>query len=132
MLAEFEEKEVEGALNAQLSGRLWSPGQVLEYFVGFDAALDIESSLHWSLLGYTTPPVGTTISVLWWSSPAAQAALSQRPPPPFRLNLFLQYKRPEYLRSPTAVEWPHWNAPYFRFNIVAHQQSALDSCAAGL
>ena len=41
-LAEFEEKELEGLLNAQLtggSGQMWTPGQVLESIVGFDAAL---------------------------------------------------------------------------------------------
>ena len=36
-IAEFEEKEFEGALNTQLTlgGPMWSPGQVLEQLVGF-------------------------------------------------------------------------------------------------
>jgi len=41
-LAEFEEKELKGPLNAQLtggSGLIWTPGRVLEAIVGIDAAL---------------------------------------------------------------------------------------------
>jgi len=50
--AEFEEKELEGPLNAQLSmgGPLWSPGQVLEQIVGFDIAIMVDDISFWARL----------------------------------------------------------------------------------
>lgn len=42
---EFEEKEYESALYNQLASsniHLWSPGQVLESYLGFDAALLVD------------------------------------------------------------------------------------------
>jgi hypothetical protein len=48
------------------------------------------------------------------------------------LNVFLQYKRPEYLYRAQAGEWSAWGRAYFRFWITAHQQSALEACANSL
>jgi hypothetical protein len=33
--------------------------------------------------------------------------------PPFKFNLFVQYKRPEYLSRSSAVEWPAGNSRIF-------------------
>lgn len=132
--ADFEEKEFEGPLNSQLclGGPHWPPGQVLEAVVGFDAALLVQDSLFWALHGFATPPGGAAIRSSWWPSFFARVALAIKSPPPFRLNLFLQHKRPEYLHGKLAKEWNDWGQPYYRFWTTAHQQAALESCALAL
>lgn len=45
--------------------------------------------------------------------------------PPFKFNLFVQYKRPEYLSRSSAVEWPCWGNPYFRYETTPHQHALL-------
>ena len=46
--------------------------------------------------------------------------------PEVRLNLFVQYKRPEYVLGTRGAEWGSWQQPYFRYGITQHQQVALD------
>lgn len=133
-VAEFEEKEFEGPLNCQLAlgAPLWSPGQVLEQLVGFDAAMITVNSVFWATHGFATPPPGAVVQPAWWPWVITRLAVRVRRPPPFRMNVFLQHKRPEYLSSSSASEWTTWKASYFRFWITNHQQVALDACAAAL
>lgn len=133
--AEFEEKELEGPINAQLSmgGPLWSPGQVLEQIVGFDVAIMVDDISFWASVGFGAAPAGLPVLPSWWSSwPSVilRPLFRFRTPPKFRLNLFLQYKRPERLTR--GQEWPDWKKPYFRFDLTPHQQSALEACAKSL
>ncbi|AFE06570.1 hypothetical protein COCOR_05776 [Corallococcus coralloides DSM 2259] len=132
--AEFEEKEFEGPLNAQmgLGAPMWSPGQVLEKVVGFDVALMVQGTALWAQQGFAVPPQGAVILPAWWPWGIARLAVKVRRPPPFRLNLFLQYKRPEYLRGAQAGEWSKWKRSYYRFWIENHQQRALDACTKAL
>jgi hypothetical protein len=46
--------------------------------------------------------------------------------PDFRLNLFVQFKRPIYLTSRGAKEWSDWKQSYFRYETTPHQQEALE------
>lgn len=46
--------------------------------------------------------------------------------PLFRLNLFVQYKRPEWMHRSNATEWPSWSTPYYRYTIEAKQQGLLE------
>lgn len=133
-IAEFEEKEFECPLNGQLNrgGKMWPPGQVLEQVVGFDAALFVDAVAVWAHLGVPTVPGGRVVLATWWPGKDAQAALSNHPPPPFKLNVFLQYKRPEHLAGVRSREWKYWKAPYFRFYVTTHQQVALEACADAL
>ncbi len=133
-LAEFEEKELEGPLNGQLGrgGPMWSPGQVLEQLVGFDVAMFTQNAVFWAAQGHSAPPQGAVVLSAWWPLGITRLADPGRRPPSFRMNVFLQYKRPDYLARPYAGEWPTWNRAYFRFWITSHQQAALDACAAGL
>src|SRR3569832_1598004 len=131
---EFEEKELEGPLNAHLAagGLLWSPGQVLENVVGFDVALKVELACFWALLGHAKPLPGDVIGTGWWPHAWAGAFIG-RAPPTYKLNTFLQYKRPEYLRGATAKERKRWpKGIYFRFFIDKDQQVALEACATAL
>lgn len=128
-IAEFEEKEFEGSLNNQLGldGPPWTPGQVLEQFVGFDVAMRTVDAVFWAAQGFVSPPPGVVVQPAWW-----QLAISTRQPPPFQMNVFLQHKRPEYLTRSSASEWNTWKASYFRFLITTHQQVALEACATAL
>ncbi|SEU28484.1 hypothetical protein SAMN05443639_113173 [Stigmatella erecta] len=132
--AEFEEKEFEGPLNTQLclGTPMWSPGQVLEAIVGFDVALMVQDSVFWGQQGFAALPQGAAIHSSWWHSAIAHLAVQVPSPPSFRLNLFLQYKRPQYLHVAQAGEWSDWQKAYYRFRTMAHQQSALDACAQAL
>ena len=129
-IAEFEEKEFEGPLNGQLGlgGPIWSPGQVLEEAVGFDVAIFTVHATFWASCGFTAPPQGAVIYASWWPG----FPFTNRSPPTFRVNVFLQYKRPEYLSRSSASEWSEWKSAYYRFWITDHQQTALDACAASL
>jgi hypothetical protein len=132
-VAEFEEKEFEGLSNMQLGscGLMWAPGQVLEAAVGFDVALQATNAVFWAARGFPTAPPGAVVAPAWW--PAASAsAFAGRAPPPFAMNVFLQYKRPNHLARVQALEWPTWQQAYFRFLITSHQQAALDACARAL
>jgi len=40
--------------------------------------------------------------------------------------MFVQYKRPDFLKSSGAGEWKHWKCPYYRYNTTPHQQDALE------
>ena len=133
-VAEFEEKEFEGPLNGQLGlgGPLWSPGQVLEQLVGFDVAMLTQDMVFWTAQGFASPPQGAVVLPGWWPGALARLAVRVRRPPPFKMNVFLQHKRPEYLSKATATEWSCWKVAYFRFAITRHQQVALDACASAL
>jgi hypothetical protein len=135
-LAEFEEKELENALNAQLTGGtglFWTPGQVLESIVGFDSALMVTDLSFWASVGFGPTPAGLVVIPEWWRHwpiHVVERRFRRRTPPPFRLNLFLQYKRPQHLTR--GKEWKHWQSSYFRFDLTPHQQRGLEACASSL
>lgn len=49
--------------------------------------------------------------------------------PPFSLNLFAQYRRPEYLARSNASEWSSWCVPYYRYTSDERQQRLLERVA---
>lgn len=105
--AEFEEKTYEWPLYNQLERAnpfVYTPGQVLEGAVGFDAATYVTNAVLWQTLGYSSPPAGTVLTGLAWP-----VGFGPREPktdfPDVRLNLFLQAKRPVYYeRRPRALK----------------------------
>jgi hypothetical protein len=63
--AEFEEKAYEGPLYNQLergNNLLFTPGQVLEKTLGFDAGLFVTQAAIWETLGYKTPLQGAALA----------------------------------------------------------------------
>lgn len=129
--AQFEEKSFEVALNHQLlegSPHIFAPGQVLEAALGFDAAIRTDHAGFWSMWGRTTPLAGAQIQSAWW--PGARGSIP--PLPHYRINVFLQYKRPFYLQQKNAGQWSAWGGRYYRYYVYSHQQAALEACAAGL
>lgn len=123
MEVDYEEKSFESALNHELLGSsplLYAPGQVLELVLGIDAGLFVENPGFWK----------------WWPGLGRNGVFpSHKPAPPFpsfRLNVFLQHKRPEYLTAANAKEWRYWNQAYFRYRLTTHQQAALEAGAAAV
>jgi len=128
--AEFEEKNFEGPLNNQLLGGsrlLYTPGQVLEELIGFDAALHAHSRVFWSLWNRPTPAPGAAITWTWWKGKKGNASF-----PAWKVNLLVQYKRPEYLFGRGAGQYDRWMAPYYRYEITAHQHEALRAASTKL
>jgi hypothetical protein len=128
--AEFEEKSYEAPLYNQLergNPLIFTPGQVLENTLGFDRGLFVAQAALWQTLGYKSPLRGAGLAYYDW--PYAWGPREPRKQlPRFRLNLFLQAKRPTYyerrpksLRTMTAV-----GAPLWAFRISPDQQRLLE------
>lgn len=133
MWAEFKEKPFETyflAEMARLTNVLFSPDQSDEGILGFDGAFFLPVPefraffpsvrvRRWRhFLGMTASEIDEFGRVL-------DARL-----PTFNLNLFVQYKRPEWLQRANATEWTSWNASYYRYTIDAKQQGLLEKILA--
>ena len=131
--AEFEEKEYEGPLYNQLEAGcpyVWSPGQVFENHIGIDRASLVSNPRFWRLVGHTAP-VGAFLNRYNWNF--IWRHRGRRPMPGFRLNLFLQAKRPNhYPRAPKHIRAVGMNGPCWSFNVDSGQQAALERVASKL
>lgn len=129
MKAEFEEKEYEIPLNSQLllgNQNVWTPGQVFEGNFGIDAALRVLRDDFWRIAGFPHPLNGVILNDFHFGY-VWRRLKSNRPLPTFKLNLFLQIKRPEKLLRRTAIlRSLGLNSPYWRFEIKQHQQDLLN------
>jgi hypothetical protein len=132
-VAEFEERSYEAPLYNQLergTADVFTPGQVLENRVGFDRGIFLAEAALWETLGYTAPLRGAALAYyLWpleWGPTQPRTGL-----PRFRLNLFLQAKRPtHFARKPRALKSHSGiEAPLWMFNVNAHQQRLLEVLA---
>ncbi len=131
--AEFEEHSYEAPLYNQLergNPYVYTPGQVLENKVGFDRGLFVSQMALWQTLGYKNPLQGAALAYYDWpyawgpSHPRGQL-------PKFRLNLFLQAKRPVYYqRRPRSLKSIHgMSGPLWSFRVTQHQQKLLEVLA---
>lgn len=131
---EFEEPEYRGPLFNQLqtTSLVWEPGQVFEKHIGIDHAMwTAHLHLH-SLHGYSAPLAGASLPYhdfdYIWSARKRKKKL-----PSFRLNVFIQAKRPQYGRyAPKALRSKGLTSPYWRFEVTPHQQIALEKLKATL
>jgi hypothetical protein len=128
--AGFEEKTYEVAYCIELAvgvgGQpvVYSPGQVLEKLLGFDAASNPDPHhVIWAVLGLPRPHGVQLVPPLWGASKALQPAAATLPSYP--ISVFLQFKRPEYLQGPAAKQWRMWHHPYYRFKRTKEQQQVL-------
>ena len=129
LLCEFEEKEYEQPLNYELAWkrRVWSPGQVFEKKLGFDAAIFSKNPRFWKLWTKGTRrtwKLGIKLDQELWN--IIEETWKSNAFPKFKFNLFVQHKRPEYIFSHFGREYGYWNKPYFRYDLIDHQQDALD------
>jgi hypothetical protein len=126
--AEFEEKTYESAANVELAadrGLVFSPGQVEEALLGYDAAIVPDDSLSAFLSAVLGVPMprGVMLTPNWWlrcpSTPPASLLRSRF------ASLLLQYKRPFRHISARAPYFPLHGGPYFRYAFDAHQHETL-------
>src|SRR5580692_8756353 len=100
-LARFEEREYERPLYAELQvahNRLWSPGQVLEGRFGLDTTFFSPVAFPYQIYG-SVPPPGVILSRYTHFFRHELHAPPRRKLPNYLLNVFLQAKRPRYLRK---------------------------------
>jgi hypothetical protein len=143
MECEFEERQFEQHLTNEMLLRndlLYVPGQVLEGTLGFDAAMFSVNRRFWRHfdqdLGFPffrslrirRQRPGVRPDTSWWRELDHAVDFFPR----FRFNVFVQYKRPTYLKSTSAKQWGDWGRPYFRYVISLHQQRALEQLESRL
>ena len=125
---QFEEKQFEQHLNSELArnGRIYVPGQVLENKIAIDAAVFSKNPRFWELMRgdiqdkqklgvFLQPELWDLIEDIWKDDLF----------PKFKCNLFIQHKRPEYIKSKLGKEYGYWKQPYFRYDLDYDQQKTL-------
>ncbi|WP_156781950.1 hypothetical protein [Leptospira tipperaryensis] len=133
--AEFEEKEYEGPLYNQIeknSNLLWSPGQVLETHLGIDRGIFLEEALIWPFFSFQAPLKGLQLS-RYKSNPFFRSIRkdSQRELPNFKLNLFIQAKRPSYSTKPNKkLKSLGLTSKYWSIEIKDDQKKVLSELSA--
>jgi hypothetical protein len=132
MYVKYEEKTYENFFNSELDSKskIFFPlGQVQEGILGMDSAARSLDRGLWRRIGFP----------FWFSPKFAGVDFREianemedylgeivQNIPMMKVNLLLQYKRPEYIKSGRAHEWVYWKQPYFRYNIYKKQQALLD------
>jgi hypothetical protein len=126
--AKFEEKTFETAYCIEIATGpgghpvLFSPGQVLEKILGFDAAANPgPRHILWKVLRLPRPPGLNLLPGLW----AGGIQPTKAKLPTYPVSVFLQFKRPDYLRGARAKQWKLWKSPYYRFERTTHQHTVL-------
>jgi hypothetical protein len=130
MKVPFKEKTYEKYLFAELArktNQCFSPDPCDEAFLGFDDSFDLPLLLLFLMAPHVRErrrhrrSFGVLLSTLAHLPNKVKDNL-----PEFRLNLFLQYKRPEHMKRSDAAEWSHWGDRYYRYTIEPDQQAALE------
>ncbi|WFS20388.1 hypothetical protein P9K38_08635 [Pseudomonas sp. 905_Psudmo1] len=127
--ADFEESEYRGPLYNQLewgNHLVWEPGQVFEKHIGIDRSAYCTNDYLWGLHGYDTPLNGVLMHrrhwLFIWSERKKKKSL-----PNFKLNLFLQAKRPIVLTSGNKnLKTNGIKGGCWKFETTEHQQIALE------
>ena len=128
--AEFEEKEYERYFNDHLSivdRQCWSPGQVLEGRIGFDGAAMVSPHLLFDLFHFRRLRRHDLQRGVQFDANYVREVFNvlDAELPPYRFNLFAQYKRPEYVSRSNGREWSSWRRRYYRYEINIDQNDVL-------
>lgn len=119
----YVEKTFETFINSELLskyGQGLSPGQHEEGFVGFDFYFSLNSPTR----TFTTRYPGVDIDdILKYVERRYRTVLNRLPS--IKVNMLLQYKCPEYLKSPIAKERFWWGRDYYRYRIDVNQQKLI-------
>lgn len=123
---EFKEKTFEkyfGHELARLTNITFSPDQCDEAWLGFDEAFLMPEdwfSRYGPYVRRRRRGLLKGIEVGEFNKSVAERM------PGFRLNLFVQFKRPIFLSAHNAKQWPDWRQSYYRYDTTPHQQEALE------
>lgn len=132
MPVQFKEKTYESYFLAELARRtnvLFSPDQVDEATLGFDGAFFLPLPEWRMVFPYRRFSRWQRLTGISASEIDQIGRELNDRLPPFRLNLFVQYKRPEWMTRSNALEWASWLRPYFRYAIDSNQQNTLENIA---
>jgi hypothetical protein len=127
--AEFEEKTFEKYFSQELTQwgtTSYSPGQFAESFLGFDDAFDVPwPILHWRFR-HLMPRLWSRLPGISTEEINRLAKQLSSELPYFRLNLFVQYKRPQFVSGNRGKERTDWQCDYYRYLISTDQQKTLE------
>lgn len=127
--AEFEEKTYEKYFGHELvRGRLisFSPGQRAENALGFDESFYVPWHIfYWRFRHLMRRPWSRLSGIDRDDINKLAKDLSDHLPG-FRFNLFVQFKRPEYISGPRGAERADWQSAYYRYLISTDQQKTLE------
>ncbi len=127
MLAEFNERQYEIGFNKEISTQhevWWTPSQYQEHWLGFDGAYLSNDPRIFQILQASNIPRGIQFDRNF-------AYKMDRLFPGSYFNLFVQHKRPEFIKSPRGKERAYWRKSYYRFNIDSQQQKLLEKLENG-
>lgn len=129
MKCQFEEKQFEKLMDVELFGlNLFPVGQFFENTIGIDSAGFTHNRNFWRLFRWFPfcffPPYGIPLAHGLWD---LENEINSDAFPSFRCNVFLQYKRPQYISSKSASEYSSWGQNYYRYDINYKQQLILES-----
>lgn len=126
--ADFEEKTFEGAANAELAreeGRVFTPGQVEEGILGYDASVvpgQVAREILERVAGIQPNPA-VWLTPNWWIRCAARPQASLLPSR--FASLLLQYKRPELRYGVSEKLFAAHAGPFFRYAFRREQHQTL-------
>lgn len=126
---EFKEKTFEkyfGHELARLTNINFSPDQCDEALLGFDEAFLMPEEWFFRFGPYVRRRRRGRLTGIEIDEFNKLGKMIASHMPDFRLNLFVQFKRPTYLTSRGAKEWSEWNQSYYRYKTTPHQQEALE------
>ena len=130
---EFKEKTFEkyfGHELARLTKITFSPDQSDEEILGFDEAFFIPGRRLFRIAPYVRARRRARMHGIDSRRFNHIGEDLARRLPDFCFNLFVQFKRPVYLKSRSAGQWPDWKQSYYRYTITPHQQKALERIEA--
>jgi hypothetical protein len=131
--AEFEEKTYEKYFGHELvRGRLisFSPGQRAENLLGFDEAFHVPWHILLRRFRHLMPRPWSRMSGIDRNEINKLAEELSDKLPEFRFNLFVQFKRPEYVSGLRGAERKDWQRAYYRYFISTNQQETLEKLHA--
>ena len=125
----FKEKTFEkyfGHELARLTNITFSPDQCDEAMLGFDEAFFMPEEWFFRFGPYIRRRRRGQLTGIEIEEFNKLGKMTASHMPDFRLNLFVQFKRPKYLTTRGAREWSDWKQSYYRYETTPHQQEALE------
>ena len=126
---EFKEKTFEkyfGHELARLTNITFSPDQCDEALLGFDEAFFMPEEWFFRFGPYVRRRRRGRLTGVEIDEFNKLGKMIASHMPKFKLNLFVQFKRPKFLTSSGAKEWSDWKQSYYRYETTPHQQEALE------
>lgn len=98
----------------------------MEGKIGIDAAIFSVNRPFWLLWNRNMRSkhrLGVSLSSKLWDFVAQR--IDDERFPKFKCNVFLQHKRPIFIKKSNGGQYCHWKQPYFRYTLEEHQQEIL-------